>query len=100
MEVQIHSVHFTADSKLEEYINKKISKLSTFYDRIVRTEIYLRLEGGDSAVREKVVEVKLDVPGNTLFAKESASKFEPAVDKVIDQLRRQLKRHKDKQQSH
>ena len=55
---------------------------------------------GDSSDREKVVEVKLDVPGNNFFAKESASKSEPAVNKAIDQLRRQLKRHKDKQQSH
>jgi putative sigma-54 modulation protein len=46
------------------------------------------------------VEVKLFVPGATLFTKEEATTFEIATDQALDALTTQIKRHKEKMMSH
>lgn len=95
MKLQIHSIHFDADQKLLDYIEKKTNKLHTFFDRITDGEVYLRLEKGE-AVENKIVEIKLNVPGSTVFIKEKSRTFEAATDLGVDALERQLKKHKDK----
>ena len=35
MKVEIQAVHFNADQKLKDFIEKKAEKLSTFHDRII-----------------------------------------------------------------
>ena len=32
MKLQVHSIHFDADQKLIDFIQKKVDKLETFYD--------------------------------------------------------------------
>ncbi len=96
----MQSVHFDADPKLLEFIQKKADKLETFYDRIIDGDVFLRLEKGTEKVHKKVVEVKLNIPGQTLFSKQEAESFEAATDEAVEALRRQLKRFKEKHFSH
>ena len=95
MQVKIHAVHFNADAKLENFIEEKIKKLSTFYDKIIGAEIFLRLEN-IIAPANKIIEVKLEIPGNDLFAKKQNKTFEEATDQAIDALKRQIQKRKDK----
>ncbi len=99
MKLQMHSVHFDADQQLLDFIQRKADKLDTFYDRIVDGEVYLKQENGDET-NNKVVEIKINIPGNQLFAKEQNGSFEAATDKAVEALRRQLKKHKEKQMTH
>jgi putative sigma-54 modulation protein len=92
MKLQVHSIHFDADAKLIDFIQKKLDKLETFYDRLVDGEVFLRLN--NEGVENKTVEVKLRVPGNQLFAIEKARSFEEATDQASDALRIQLKKFK------
>jgi putative sigma-54 modulation protein len=92
----MHSVHFDADQKLIDFIQRKVDKLETFYDRIIEGEVYLRLINDDSN-ENKVVEIKLYLPGTSLFAKEQAKSFEAATDMTVEALRRQIKKTKQKQ---
>lgn len=96
MKLQIHSVHFDADQKLIDFIQKKVDKLETFYDRIIEGEVFLRIINDDSN-ENKVVEIKLYLPGTSLFAKEQARSFEAAADMTVEALRRQIKKTKQKQ---
>ncbi|CAN5146173.1 ribosome-associated translation inhibitor RaiA [soil metagenome] len=96
MKLQMHSVHFDADKKLIDFIQKKVDKLETFYDRIIEGEVYLRLINGGNN-ENKVVEIKLFLPGTSLFAKEQARSFEAAADMTVEALRRQIKKTKQKQ---
>lgn len=96
MKLQMHSVHFTADQSLLDFIQKKVDKLETFYDRITGGEVFLRLDKGE-ARKNKIVEIKLLVPGGSIFAKEKDLSFEAATDKTTEALRRQIKKHKDKE---
>ncbi len=95
MKLQMHSIHFDADVKLLDFIQKKMDKLETFYDRIIDGEVFLRLENGDK-VNNKVVELKVNIPGQTLFSKDQSDSFEAATDSGVEALRRQLKKFKEK----
>lgn len=95
MKVHTESVQFKADLKLLELIDKKMSKLEQFFDRITNAEVILRLENSGQ-VKDKVAEVKLSVPGQSLFAKATTKTFEHSVDEAVDNLRRQLTKYKEK----
>jgi ribosome hibernation promoting factor len=92
MKLQVHSIHFDADIKLIDFIQKKLNKLETFYDRLVDGEVFLRLN--NEGIENKTVEIKVRVPGNQLFAVEKARSFEAATDLAADALRIQLKKFK------
>ncbi len=97
MKLQVHSIHFNADAKLIDFIQKKLDKLETFYDRLVDGEVFLRLN--NEGIDNKTVEVKLRVPGSQLFATEKARTFEEATDLATDALRIQVKKFKHRLQS-
>jgi len=99
MRVQIQSIHFDADVKLTDLIESKIKKLETYYDKIVDSEVYLKVDK-NSSNDNKVVEIKMGIPGKSLFAKEQKDSFEVAANDAVEALRRQLKKHKEKQYAH
>jgi putative sigma-54 modulation protein len=94
MKLQVHSIHFDADSKLIDFIQKKVDKLETFYDRLVDGQVFLRIN--NEGIENKTVEIKLKVPGTELFAKEQARTFEAAADLATEALRVQIKKFKVK----
>ena len=99
MKLQMHSIHFDADHKLLDFIQKKIDKLETYYDRVIDGEVFLRVENDDNR-ENKIVEIKLNSPGNQFFVKEHARSFEAGIDEAVEGLRRQLKKHKEKLCTH
>ena len=96
MKLVMHSVHFDADQKLIDFIQKKADKLDTFHDRILHGEVYMRVEKDTEHKQNKIVELKLFVPGGTFFAKEQSNSFESAADTAVEALKTQLKRAKEK----
>ena len=97
MTIKIQSVHFDADKKLVEFIQERIDKLTHFYDGIISSDVTLRIDKA-SAVDNKIVEIKVHIAGNDLFAKKHCKSFEEAVDTTIDALKIQVKKHKEKVQ--
>jgi len=98
MNIKIHSIHFDADSKLLGFIDQKIKKLLQFYDDIIGAEVFLRLEKVQD-MENKIVEIKLFIPGNDVFAKKQSKTFEISTDECVEALRKQLKKHKEKLRS-
>lgn len=97
MKLDIQSIHFTADQKLIDFIENKVNKLETFYDRFTGGEVFLRVEkNGDNSRDNKVVEIKLHLPGDLLVAKKHGVSFEVATDDATESLRRQVKKYKEK----
>ncbi len=95
MDIKIHSVRFDADSKLIDFIKSKVSKLIQFNDDIIAAEVFLRLDNSQD-MENKITEIKIDIPGNSLFAKKQNKTFEEATDLAVDALRKQVKRKKEK----
>ncbi|HDP54430.1 MAG TPA: ribosome-associated translation inhibitor RaiA [Bacteroidetes bacterium] len=96
MNVKIQSIKFDADKKLIDFINNKLGKLQRFYDAIIGAEVFLKLENTQEE-ENKIVEVKLLIPGNDLFVERKAKKFEEGLDDCIEVLKRQVTKHKEKQ---
>jgi len=97
MKITVQSIHFTADRGLLEFIQKKADKLETFYDNIINGEVYLKLENVEDEAN-KITEIKLQLPGNQIFAKEQCKTFEEATDLAIESLRKQIAKHKTKKE--
>lgn len=95
MNIIIQSVHFTAAEPLKEYIELKCGKLDHFFNRITQAEVFLKVVK-PAVKNNKIVEIKLDVPGDVLIASEQADTFEAATDLVTDKLRSQLSKYKER----
>jgi putative sigma-54 modulation protein len=96
MNIQIQTVHFDADSKLINHVNKKLEKLNTFHDRIVGVEVYLKLDNVVHQVKDKIAEIKVQVPKHTFFVKHESKVFEESFDGAFDALVNQIKKRKEK----
>jgi len=95
MKINISSIHFKADQKLEDFVQERILKLSSIFDGIVGSEVTLKLDK-NSNTENKVAEIKLIIRGNDLFAKKQSKSFEEATDNAVDALRKQLTKYKEK----
>lgn len=95
MNMKMQSVGFKADKKLEAFINQKLSKLNKFDNNISDYSVTLNIENSDPKVN-KVVEVKVKVPGNELFAKKQSNSFEAAAELVAEALKIQILKNKEK----
>lgn len=98
MNIQIQTVHFDADTKLVEHVNKKIEKLKTFNDNILDVEVYLKLDNVVHQVKDKIAEIKVLVPKHTFFVKHESKSFEESFDSAFDALTNQIKKRKEKAQ--
>lgn len=75
MNVNIQSVNFTVDQKLVDFIQKRLDKLENYYDRVVSADVYLKVEN-TSEKENKIVEVKVHVPGDEFMVKKQCKSFE------------------------
>ena len=95
MNIIIQSLGFKAGDELEAYIHDKLNKLNP-NDHIVRANVTLFL-GPDRATRNTYCEIRLEVPGNDHFVKESNPDFEQAVDAAVNKLQQMVRKSRDKQ---
>ncbi|CEN38759.1 ribosome hibernation-promoting factor, HPF/YfiA family [Capnocytophaga cynodegmi] len=95
MKVYVHPVDFTVDQKLVDFIQKKMDKLDHFYDKIIEADVHLKLEN-TSSKENKIVEIKVHVPGESLVVKKQFKTFEEGIDSSITPLERMLLKHKEK----
>jgi ribosomal subunit interface protein len=96
MDIIIEDVHFDADEKLLDLVREKVGKFEHLFDRITKAEVYLKLEEEHHHIKDKTVEIKLNVPQTTLFVSDAAKTFELALTDACNSMRTQLTRYKDK----
>lgn len=94
MNVNVHSLHFDADTKLVDFIKEKLGKLTQFHDNILSGDVTLRVGSDGERPENKHVEIRLAVPGNDLFAKRKGVSFEQAAVNTIEALRSQVDKDK------
>ena len=99
MNVVIHPVHFDASTQLDDFINKKLGKLETIFGKIVETEVFLKL-GTKQNIKDKTVEIKIHIPGKTLFVAKTGKTFEESTDLAMQTIAGQLKKEKEKQREY
>ena len=95
MNVKIQSVKFDADQKLIDFIQAKMNKLDLFAENTISAEVIMKLDK-DIERGNKVVTIKLIVPGGDLVADYRSKSFEESVDEAIDALKKQIEKHKER----
>jgi len=99
MKVNVNAVNFTVDRKLVDFVQFRIEKLEKYYDKIVSSEVYLKLEN-TSDKENKIVEIKLHVPGDEFLVKKLCKTFEEAIELASESLERLLVKRKEKIRTH
>jgi len=95
MKVNLQAVNFNVDRKLVDFVQEKVDKLEKYYDKIVSSDVFLRLEN-TSDKENKTVEIKINMPGDDFVVKKTAKSFEEGVDLAIDSLERVIVKRKEK----
>ncbi len=96
MNVNIQTVHFDADDKLVNYVTRKLEKLNTFHDRILKVDVYLKLDNVVHTIKDKIAEIRVHVPRYDFFVKASSKSFEESFDNAMESITTQIKRKKEK----
>jgi len=97
MNVNIQTVHFDADGKLMNHVSSKLKKLNTFHDRIIKVDVFLKLDNVVHNIKDKIAEIRVHVPRKRFFVKVSSKSFEESFDSAMESLVTQIKRRKQKQ---
>lgn len=86
--------HFNASDRLQAHALEAVKKLEKFYDGILDCDIIMSPH--ESPEEPQQVELIVKVAQITLNASETASTYEQALGKAIDNMKRQLIRYKEK----
>ena len=95
MKVNAQSVNFNADVKLIDFVQNRLNKLDQFYDKVVKSDVYLKVEK-TSSKENKIVEITVHVPKDSYIVKKQCKSFEEAVDSACSSLERKLVKRKEK----
>jgi putative sigma-54 modulation protein len=96
MNVNIQTLHFAADAKLVAFIEKKVSKLTQFHERITKVDVFLKLDNVAHNIKDKIAEIRVHIPKHDFFVKHSSKSFEESFDTALDSVITQIKRKKEK----
>ncbi|MCO6162472.1 ribosome hibernation-promoting factor, HPF/YfiA family [Flavobacterium sp. NRK F7] len=99
MKVNVQAVNFNVDKKLVNFVQERLDKLEKYFDKVISSEVYLKLEN-TSDKENKTVEVKIHVPGEEFLVKKTCKTFEEAVDLSEESLERILVKYKEKIRAH
>jgi putative sigma-54 modulation protein len=96
MIVHVQAIHFDADNRLIENVNRKIEKLQQYHDRIIKVDIFLILDNVAHNIKDKIAEIRVHVPRSDFFVKATSKSFETSFDEALDAMIQQIKKKKKK----
>lgn len=99
MEIKIQAVHFDATEKLQEFVTKKVEKLSKSYDDIKKVEVQLKVVKPATAMN-KETSINVSVAGTPVFVEKTCNTFEEGIDLCVDALKVKLTKIKEKSRNH
>ncbi len=96
MDVNIKAIKFDATEKLQDFIQKKVSKLDKYCNDIKKVEVSLKVVKPETALN-KQASITVVLPGAELFAEKICDTFEEAVTESLAAIEKQLSKYKEKQ---
>lgn len=99
MKVNVHAVNFTVDKKLVDFVQDRMDGLEKYYDKVVFSDVFLKVEK-TSDKENKIVEMKINVPGDDFLVKKQCKTFEEATDQAAESIERLLVKRKEKLRTH
>ena len=95
MKIEIQSIHFSPDSSLLNFVNKKVKKLSQLDYRLINSDVFLKIDKPESP-DNKIAEIRIHSSKGEYFAKKQCDTFEESVDLSVQALRKQMLKSKGK----
>lgn len=95
MKIEIQSIHFSPDSSLLDFVNKKVKKLSQLDYSLINSDVFLKIEKPESP-DNKIAEIRIHSSKGEYFAKKQCDTFEESVDLSVQALRKQMLKSKGK----
>ena len=96
MNVNIQTVRFNPDGKLTEFVIRKLDKLQTFHDKIIKVDVFLKLDNVVHTIKDKIAEIRVHVPKADFFVKSTSKSFEASFDEALEAMIQQIKKKKEK----
>ncbi len=98
MEIQLFTRNMELTPRLQEYVEKKVSKLGRYLPNITDVRVDLSVENTRSSAHRQVAQLTIRTPRAILRAEERASDMFAAIDAALDKMRRQITRYKTRRQ--
>lgn len=95
MKVTVKAIHFDVKASLEEFIQKRITKLEQYSDKITNADVTLEVIKPETSNNKEVM-IKVLIPNNDLVVTKTADSFEEAFDTAMDSMIRSIKKAKEK----
>ena len=91
MNITTTARHYELAPALQDYAEGKVQNLKRYFDHIVNANLIFSMEK-----YRNIVEITLHVNGRDFVSVEESDDMYAAVDRSVDKLERQLKKHKEK----
>lgn len=90
----------SASDSLETYTEEKLKPLFEHFEFVIRADVFFKTENTSSDETGMICGIRLSAPGPRLFAESSHDNFRDAVSETVDELKRQLRKRKEKMRSY
>ena len=95
MKINFQAINFNSEASLTEYVEKKMSKIETLYDKIISVSVYLKLMNNNTK-QNKSSEIILHIPGEDIVVKKEGQSFEECIDLSLDVIKNKIEKEKNK----
>jgi len=91
MEINLKTLKFDAGQKLIDFVQKKVDRLSRFFEGVAEAEVTL-----ENAKEGKKAKIKVRIPGEDLIIDRTADTFENAITACVDAMKERMTRAREK----
>ena len=96
MQIDIKGRNVPVTDDVREHVERRLEKVSRQVSQFARLEVELFKERNPRVADHEVAEATLYLKGITLRARDSSPQMLHSLNLVVDELARQVKRHRDK----
>ncbi|WP_067620150.1 ribosome hibernation-promoting factor, HPF/YfiA family [Alicyclobacillus acidiphilus] len=93
MKIQVHGDNISVTSALQDYVDKKIGRLTRYFEGEADKDIHVRMAVEGTNHR---IEMTVHVHGMIFRAEETSSNMYASIDLVTDKIEEQVHRYKEK----
>lgn len=93
MNLIYETVHFKGSQDLEHFVQQKMNRIFHTTKDVVQARVTLSQDGNGN-LENQACEIRLEVPGNDVFVKKSATTCEQAFRVAVEAARKILRRRK------
>jgi putative sigma-54 modulation protein len=96
MQIDIKGRNVPVTDEMRAHVERRLAKISRQVSKLARLEVEIFMERNPSIANSQVAEATLYLKGVTLRARDASPQMFHSLNLVVDELARQVKRHRDK----